>query len=765
MMKHGTMDRNRLQNLVALLVLIVLMWFAWGCGDDSRMPGQTTGTTSVPNAETASASLTILWHTTPGISATASLEAASLDCQASHVEHVVCKVYNASGNELVIGGPWPCAAKSGQLDRVPVGQGHMFVVLAEDANGDVRYHGETRGITIEAGSAPQSVVVNAYPFIPTVISPEDNAVIDLADLSLGWNPLENAEAYLVQVALDVDFQTIVVNETTPATPYAPPNLERSTTYFWRISAVDPYTHVSVASQTRTFITSDAPAVVISGTIHTSGGAAVSGVVVTFSNGDEQVTVTTDTAGAFSKAVQHGWSGSATPSKNGWQFLPASISFQNVTADQAGRDFTATPITFIIAGVVEEEITGAGIDEVTITFSDGSTVTTDASGAYSKTVPYGWNGTATPTKDGWNFNPTSMLHQNVTADQIDRNFTATPTSLVISGVIEHENTGDGIDDVTITFSDGSTVITDASGAYRKTVPYGWNGSATPTRAGWNFNPPSMLYENITVNQTDQNFTAIPTNVIITGVVAEQENNSVGIGDVTISFSDDSTVTTDASGAYSKTVPYGWTGSATPSKNGWNFNPATIPYQNITSDQTDQNYTGTPIRPVISGYVRDPEHNGIPGINLSLSSGQSVTTDPSGAWRVEVPYEWSGSVTPTTEGYDYSPIFIEHPGVTADLAGQDFIATPIRPVISGYIRTRDNDYPMNNVIVTFSNGGGTATTEGGYYAMDLPYGWSGTATPSLPGTGWQFAPPSRTYVNVTEDQPDQNYNGSIDLDDDD
>jgi hypothetical protein len=763
MMKHRTIHRKRLQNLLALLVSIVLIWLALGCSDDSRTPGQTTGTTSASTAETAAASLTIHWHDGPGTSTEAFFRTAALDCRTSNVENVVCNVYEASGNLLVTGGPWSCATRSGHLDRVPVGPGRTFVVLAEDANGDVRYHGETRGITIEAGNAPQSVVVDAYPFIPTLTAPEDNDQIDLADLSLEWHPLENAEEYLVQVAREIDFQTIVVDVTTPATPYAPADLLPSTPYFWRISAIDAHTNVSAPSLTRTFITSDAPAFYISGTIHTSDGAVVSGVDVTFSDGAGQTT--TDTAGNFSKAVQNGWSGSVTPSKPGWSFDPASIPYENVTADQTGQDFTGTPTNFVITGVVEREDTGDAIADVTITFSDGSTVTTDAAGAYSKTVIYGWSGSATPSKPGWNFDPASITYDTVTVDQTGQNFTGIPTNFVITGVAAQEDTGDAIADVTITFSDGSTVTTvttDAAGAYSKTVTYGWSGSASASKAGWNFSPASIPYDTVTADQTGQNFTGIPINFVISGVV-EQEDTGDAIADAIITFSDGSTVTTDATGAYSKTVAYGWSGSASASKAGWNFNPASIPYDTVTADQTGQNFFATPVRPVIAGYVRDPDGNGLPGITLAISDSESITTDPSGAYRLEVTYGWSGSVTPTTAGYVYSPPSNGYQGVTADLAGQDFTATPIRPTISGYIRTDGNNYGMRGVTVTFSNEGGTASTdENGYYMIDLPYGWSGTAQPSL--TVWQFAPPSRGYDRVTEDLADENYTGIFNSDDD-
>ena len=47
--------------------------------------------------------------------------------------------------------------------------------------------------------------------------------------------------------------------------------------------------------------------------------------------------------------------------------------------------------------------------------------------------------------------------------------------------------------------------------------------------------------------------------------------------------------------------------------------------------------------------------------------------------------------------------------------------------------------------------------GHYACTVPQGWSGTVTPAL--TGYTFAPPSRTYANVSADQTGQNYVATV------
>ena len=41
------------------------------------------------------------------------------------------------------------------------------------------------------------------------------------------------------------------------------------------------------------------------------------------------------------------------------------------------------------------------------------------------------------------------------------------------------------------------------------------------------------------------------------------------------------------------------------------------------------------------------------------------------------------------------------------------------------------PLSGVTVTFSDRGSTTTNYYGYYGLDVPYGWTGTVTPSLSG----------------------------------
>jgi uncharacterized protein (TIGR03437 family) len=77
---------------------------------------------------------------------------------------------------------------------------------------------------------------------------------------------------------------------------------------------------------------------IAGTIQTTSGQRLPGVVVPFSNGP---TVTTDTSGHYSALVTSPYFGTAIPSLANCSFSPNTRSYTNISADLASEDYIAT----------------------------------------------------------------------------------------------------------------------------------------------------------------------------------------------------------------------------------------------------------------------------------------------------------------------------------------------------------------------------------------------------------------------------------------
>ena len=124
--------------------------------------------------------------------------------------------------------------------------------------------------------------------------------------------------------------------------------------------------------------------------------------------------------------------------------------------------------------------------------------TDNNGSYSATVEYGWDGTVTPTKEGYSFVPASKVYHNINSDRTDDNYTPKIITYIISGQV-------GIPGVRMQGLP-SNPVTDERGYYTCRVVYGWSGTLEPVKEGYTFNPPRLSYAKVMANQTNQNYTA-------------------------------------------------------------------------------------------------------------------------------------------------------------------------------------------------------------------------------------------------------------------
>jgi hypothetical protein len=84
--------------------------------------------------------------------------------------------------------------------------------------------------------------------------------------------------------------------------------------------------------------------------------------------------------------------------------------------------------------------------------------------------------------------------------------------------------------------------------------------------------------------------------ISGIVSYKGS---GLSDVALSGFPGSAVRSNISGYYSASVSEGWTGTVTPTLKGYTFTPSHRSYSNVTSDQTNHNYTAGV--PNISAFI--------------------------------------------------------------------------------------------------------------------------------------------------------------------
>jgi len=449
------------------------------------------------------------------------------------------------------------------------------------------------------------------------------------------------------------------------------------------------------------------------TFTVSGSVGLGGVVMNGLPGNP----VTDANGYYSITVDYDWSGKVTPTKPGYTFKPDSRPYTHVTSNQANQDYVATPITFTISGTT-------GMEGVLINGLPGNPVT-DANGAYSASVPYGFNGTATPTKPGYMFTPPERKYGNVINDQMSQDYTPARITFLISGTA-------GTDGVVMDGLPGNPV-TDTNGNYSARVQFGWTGTVTPTKRGYTFVPPSRQYTDLVMVQANQDYAAALIKLTISG--------SAGVGGVVMNGLPGNPVA-DANGHYSAEVEYNWTGRVTPSKPGYTFDPPNKSFTNVTSDLGNQSFSATPIKLTISGST------GVAGVTMNGLPGNPVTGE-GGLYSVTVDYGFGGTVMPQKEGYAFTPAQKRYDPVTADQLNQNYTGVLLTFTISGTVGV--------DGVMMKGLPGDPVTSGGGNYSASIAYGWKGTVIPTK--EGYAFNPPNRPYSDVASAQPNQNYVGTV------
>jgi hypothetical protein len=210
------------------------------------------------------------------------------------------------------------------------------------------------------------------------------------------------------------------------------------------------------------------------------------------------------------------------------------------------------------------------------------------------------------------------------------------------------TADPYNRVVLTWIDGENfnkqIYALVEGSFYQTPPMVFNRSRSPIAVTWR-------------GQSTAPYRARP---VIYG------NTNLGLTS-TIHYTGGS-MTTGEYGLYSFTVPFGWSGTVTPSNSDYLFSPESQSYTNVMADQPHQDYT--PIRAYsISGNA------GAAGVTLSYTDGisRTITSQIDGQYSFRVPHGWSGTVTSTHPCFTFSPASRNYSSITASQTSQDY--TPV------------------------------------------------------------------------------------------
>ena len=519
--------------------------------------------------------------------------------------------------------------------------------------------------------------------------------------------------------------------------------------------------IGSSGQTMSFtatVSSTFPA--ISGLVKTPADVGIAGVTMTFSAGGGSTT--TDADGHYVNTVSSGWSGTATPAKTGNIFDPSSQSYSNVTSSEIEQDYFGS--TSFVKGRVTNSV-GTAIEGVraTVYSSGGSYLTyssTDSSGDYV----IGGLSTGTfklhfDTRYASGMYAVEWYNDKDSLGAADLvSVTAGSPTLGINATLAE---GGGIEG-RVTNSASAGIASVIAYAYTPTggfVSYDYTDSngdyeIKSVKIGsykLKFDTIYALGDYITEWYNDKVSLGTGDSVSVTagsttsGIDAElaavlplisgevKDSASTGIAGVIITFSNSGgTATTDSSGSYSLNVSDGYSGTATPAKAGYTFSPTSIDYANVTSDQSDQDYTATLLTYTISGNV---------GTVVSAASGEvraaaalsgvvmdglpgDPTTDVSGNYTATADYGFSGTVTPTLAGYSFSPPSRDYTSVTSDQLDHNYTASIIQHTLTIIAGSNGTTSPTPG---TSTHDYGTqvqvtATADSGYQFS----GWTGDAT---------------------------------------
>lgn len=154
--------------------------------------------------------------------------------------------------------------------------------------------------------------------------------------------------------------------------------------------------------------------------------------------------------------------------------------------------------------------------------------------------------------------------------------------------------------------------------------------------------------------------------------------------------------------------------------------------------------------ITGRVMTSDGFPVSGVQLTGLPG-SPTTGIDGTYTAYVSHGFTGVATPTRSGCTFTPAHRNYIDAAYNYTGQDYVLATGAYEISGTILDQGGQ-PVAGVVMT-GLPGEPATNANGQYRTTVPHGYNGTAEPVAQST--TFAPPIRSYSNVTSNQTNHDY----------
>jgi len=454
---------------------------------------------------------------------------------------------------------------------------------------------------------------------------------------------------------------------------------------------------------------------LSGRVTDGANNALSGVTITVSGAQSKV-ATTDANGNYSIiGLNGGGDYTVTPSRTNYTFAPASLSFNNLSANQTGN-FTATLNNYTLGGRIGDGA-NSGLGGVNVTLDGGksATTTTDANGNYSFTnLLAGANYTVTPQLADYTFAPASASFQNLSANGT-ANFTASLNSHAISGRVTVGG-GNGLANVTLNLTGGRTasVVSDVNGNYTfQNLPAGNTYTVTPSLANYAFAPQSRTFDGLSANQK-ADFDGTLNLHKISGRITESANSFAGVT-VSLSGGQTATTTTDASGNYSFTnLPAGANYTVTPARQNYTFTPQSLSFTNLGGDLTGANFSGVLNRYSIGGRVFDATGAAFAGVSVELGGDQTATATTDAGGNYSFPNLPAGGnyTVAASQNFTFTPPLKAFAALSGDQPNADFTAEAVPKTVQfgqANYQVSEGSVRVTLVVTRTGDTSGAATVE--------------------------------------------------------
>jgi subtilisin family serine protease len=354
-----------------------------------------------------------------------------------------------------------------------------------------------------------------------------------------------------------------------------------------------YTLPSVTANHTVYVTFGRIPFTVNASADANGGIKPTGEVTVYYGNDKQFTATANPGYQVAE-----WFVDGNSVQNGG----ATYTLEDVTADHTVY-VTFKELIFVISGYVLEQDGNTPVEGVPIQTDDNDiNSVTDANGYYELLVDYNWSGIVTPQKEGYVFEPNGNTYTNVIEDYSDQNYIATLMTFKIAGYVLEQNYATPINDVNVSAENGGgpwtsrygggSWLTDANGYYEVVVDYNWSGKVVPAKYAYAFEPNKMEYVNVKSDSNDQDYIGTLLTFIISGHI--KNSCDVPIAGVSVDANNGGGQnTTDVNGFYEVWVDYNWSGTVTPGKAHYTFDPNSNAYAYVLDDVIDQNYTAANI----------------------------------------------------------------------------------------------------------------------------------------------------------------------------